>query len=138
MNHRSRLCYFTIDCDDLDEGMKFWGAALSATSEEDVTKPKRTIYRRLRLPDSDVRLLLQHTTDKKTSKTRMHLDIETDNVEAEVQRLEALGAVRHDHQQLRGFDFWVMLDPWGNEFCVLQERFPDLLAQRPPHQAVGN
>ncbi len=137
MNHRSRLCYFTIDCDDLDEGTKFWSGALNATSEEDPTKPKRTIYRKLRLPDSEIRLLLQHTTDQKTSKTRMHLDIETDDVEAEVERLEALGAVRHDHQQLRGFDFWVMLDPWGNEFCVLQEVFPDLLAQRPPHQTAG-
>jgi hypothetical protein len=48
----------------------------------------------------------------------MHLDLETDNIEAEVQRLETLGAARWDHQQERGYDFWVMRDPWGNEFCV--------------------
>lgn len=58
--------------------------------------------------------------------------LETDDVEAEVQRLEALGATRWDHQQLRGFDFWVMRDPWGNEFCVLQTEFPALLAGRRP------
>ena len=46
-------------------------------------------------------------------------------------RLEQLGATRHDHQQLRGFDFWVLRDPWQNEFCVLQTTFPDLLSQRP-------
>jgi hypothetical protein len=60
----------------------------------------------------------------------MHLDLETDDVEAEVRRLEALGATHYDHQQERGFDFWVMRDPWGNEFCVLQPNFPELLAWR--------
>ncbi len=85
---------------------------------------------RLRLPDSDIRVLLQHTTDQKCGKERMHLDIETDDVEAEVQRLEALGATRWDHQQERGYDFWVLRDPWSNEFCVLQPEFPELLARR--------
>ena len=66
----------------------------------------------------------------------MHIDLETDNVEAEVERLEALGAVRWDHQQERGFDFWVLRDPWGNEFCVLQEEFPELLAKRRAWSAV--
>jgi hypothetical protein len=90
------------------------------------------VYRRLRLPDSETRILLQKTSDEKTSKERMHLDLETDDVEAEVKRLEALGATRWDHQQERGFDFWVMRDPWSNEFCVLQTEFPELLAQRQP------
>jgi hypothetical protein len=80
----------------------------------------------------EIRILLQKTNDKKTSKERMHLDLETDDVEAEVKRLEALGAIRWDHQQERGFDFWVMHDPWNNEFCVLQPTFPELLARREP------
>jgi hypothetical protein len=37
-------------------------------------------------------VLLQRTDDEKLAKERMHLDLETDDVEAEVQRLEALGA----------------------------------------------
>jgi len=45
---------------------------------------------------------------------------------------KTLGATRYDHQQERGYDFWVLRDPWANEFCVLQINFPDLLAQRPP------
>lgn len=84
------------------------------------------------MPDSEIRILLQKTDDPKTSKERMHLDLETDDVEAEVKRLETLGATRWDHQQERGFDFWVMRDPWANEFCVLQIEFPELLAQRTP------
>jgi Glyoxalase/Bleomycin resistance protein/Dioxygenase superfamily. len=130
-HHRSRLCHLVIDCDDLDRAVQFWSAALDAT-EEPLRETSRHIYRRLRLPDSEVRILLQRTDDLKVSKERMHLDIETDDVEAEVARLKALGATPWDHQQERGYDFWVMRDPWGNEFCVLQTEFPELLASRRP------
>ena len=129
--HRSRFAHFVIDVDDLDQGVEFWSAALGAI-EEPVSDQSRHIYRKLRLPDADIRILLQRTDDEKLSKERMHLDLETDDVEAEVQRLEALGAHRCDHQVQRGFDFWVLQGPWGNEFCVLQPEFPELLAARPP------
>jgi uncharacterized glyoxalase superfamily protein PhnB len=129
--HRSRVCHFVLDCNDLDNAVTFWAAALDAT-EEPVSEGSRAVYRRLRLPDSDIRILLQFTDDPKTSKERMHLDLETDDVEAEVQRLEALGATRWDHQQERGYDFWVLRDPWDNELCVLQAEFPRLLARRRP------
>ena len=129
--HRSRLCHFVIDVEDLDEGVTFWSAALGATNEP-LLDTSNKIYRRLRLPNSDIRILLQRTDDPKIKKERMHLDLETDNVEAEVKRLEALGAKRWDHQQERGYDFWVMRDPWENEFCVLQTNFEELLDARPP------
>jgi hypothetical protein len=77
-------------------------------------------------------VLLQRTDDEKVAKERMHLDLETDDIEAEVQRPEALGATRCDHQQEGGFDFWVMRDLWGNELCVLHPNFPELLARRRP------
>ncbi len=130
-HHRSRLSQFVIDCDDLDRAVEFWSAALDA-NEELLSEQSRHIYRRLRLPDSEIRVLLQRTNDEKVAKNRMHLDLETDDVEAEVQRLEALGATRHTHQQERDYDFWVLRDPWSNEFCVLQPEFPELLARRRP------
>jgi predicted enzyme related to lactoylglutathione lyase len=133
--HRSRLTHFVIDVDDLDAAVRFWSAALDAT-EEELPEASQPVYRTLRLPDAEIRILLQLTHDKKTSKERMHLDIETDDVDAEVARLEALGASRYDHQQERGYDFWVMRDPWGNEFCVLQPEFPELLARRRPWPAI--
>jgi Glyoxalase-like domain len=109
------------------------GGSLTGPRCGPVTRRARAaLYRKLRLPDSNIRILLQKTSDKKTSKERMHLDLETDDVEAEVRRLEALGATRWDHQKERGFDFWVMRDPWLNEFCVLQPEFPELLAKRTP------
>jgi predicted enzyme related to lactoylglutathione lyase len=129
--HRSRLCHFVIDVSDLDSGVAFWSAALNAT-EELVPAISSHIYRKLRIPDCETRILLQKTSDAKTSKERMHLDLEADDVEAEVRRLESLGATRWDHQRERGFDFWVLRDPWQNEFCVLQPEFPDLLAQQAP------
>lgn len=128
-SHRSRLCQFVIDVDNLDQGVAFWSAALDA-EEDPISESSQRLYRRLRLPDSEIRILLQATSDTKTHKERMHLDIEADDVEAEVARLEALGATRWDHQQERGFDFWVLRDPWGNEFCVLQPNFPKLLSRR--------
>lgn len=135
--HRSRICHFVIDVPDLDQGVTFWTGALDGV-EEETSETSRQIYRRIRLPDSEIRILLQKTGDRKTSKERMHIDLETDNVEDEVKRLEALGAVRWDHQQERGFDFWVLQDPWGNEFCVLQEEFPELLAGRRAWSAMDN
>lgn len=129
LSHRSRLCHIVIDVGDLDSGMRFWAAVLGAP-EEPLPESSRHIYRRLRLPDAEIRVLLQLTKDPKTSKERIHLDLEADDVEAEVQRVEALGAVRWNHQRERGHDFWVLRDPWGNEFCILQTHFPELLAQR--------
>lgn len=128
--HVSRVAQFVIDVGDLDEGVAFWSAVLDAI-EEPLGADSMSIYRRLKLPDSDIRVLLQRTDDSKASKERMHIDLETNDIDAEVRRLEALGATRWDHQQERDHDFWVLRDPWGNEFCVLPPEFPALLAQRP-------
>ena len=68
--------------------------------------------------------LLQHTTDPKAGKERMHLDLETDDVEADVRRLEQLGATRYDHQQRRGLDFWVMRDPSGERVLRAADNLP--------------
>lgn len=130
-HHRSRLCQFVIDVDDLQRGVDFWSTALQAV-EEPISSNSTPVYRRLRLPDSEIRILLQLTADAKTHKGRIHLDLETDDVDAEIARLEVIGATRWDHQHERGYDFWVLRDPWGNEFCVLNPNFPDLLSQRPP------
>lgn len=130
-HHRSRVCHFVMDCDDLERAVAFWSAALDAT-EEELPETSRPVYRRLRLPDSQIRILLQRTDDVKTSKERMHIDLEADDVEAEVARLERLGAIRWDHQQDGESGFWVLRDSWGNEFCVLRSEFPDLLRERRP------
>jgi hypothetical protein len=56
-HHRSRVCQFGIDGDDLDGGVAFWSAALDA-AEEPLSERRRHSYRRLRLPDAEIRVLL--------------------------------------------------------------------------------
>ena len=88
--HKSRLSNIIIDCqtDDIDAASKFWAAAIGRTvkPEEDSTEP----YRLLVGPEGEMKILVQAVEHQ----SRVHLDIETDNVEAEVERLERLGAKR--------------------------------------------
>ncbi len=128
MPQHTRLCHFVIDVSDLEHGAAFWTAALGAV-DEPLPEVSSGVYRHLRLADSEIAVLLQKTNDEKVSKERMHLDLEADDVEAEVKRLEKLGATRWDHQQERGFDFWVMRDPWENEFCILQSNDPNVASK---------
>jgi hypothetical protein len=67
---------------------------------------------------------------KVAHESRLHLDIETDDIEAEVQRLEKLGAMRV--KQIRSW--WVMEAPTSQRFCVVRVQSPDFerLATRWP------
>jgi hypothetical protein len=55
VTHRSRLVHVVIDVDDLDQGVALWPAALGAT-DEPLRPASRHVYRRLRLPDADIRV----------------------------------------------------------------------------------
>lgn len=109
--HYSVLSQIIIDCDNLEAGVRFWSAALG----RDVASRESSYVFLQRLP-GEITIGLQEVAEPKTAKSRMHLDFMSDNVEAEVQRLEALGATR----QAQVETWWVMLDPCGNEFCVLR------------------
>lgn len=115
MAHRSRLGSIGIDCDDLEAGVRFWSQALSLTEGD-----RNDRYVDLAEPVGGLRIFLQKVPEPKTCKSRVHLDIESDDVEAEVRRLEGLGA--------RGIErvgtWWIMEDPCGNEFCVVEPETP--------------
>lgn len=71
-------------------------------------------------PDRMPGLLFVPVPEGKTSKNRLHPDFRPDDQEAEVARLLSLGARRADSAR---DEHWVtLLDPEGNEFCVLGER----------------
>jgi predicted enzyme related to lactoylglutathione lyase len=57
----------------------------------------------------------------KTAKNRCHIDFETDAREAEVERLVSAGAVKVEDHAWEGFNWTVMRDPEGNEFCVASQ-----------------
>jgi hypothetical protein len=63
-------------------------------------------------------VILQRVPEPKQGKVRIHFDLRVDDVEAEVQRLEVLGARRIDVGQADDVTWVPMADPEGNEFCV--------------------
>ncbi len=106
-----------IDCapDRMDEGVEFWGKALNMPPEtgRDVSDP----YIFLEGRAGGFFVLLQRVNDD----SRIHLDFETDDVEAEVRRLEALGARRKEQMD----SFWIMEAPSGHVFCVVPPQSDD-------------
>ena len=88
--HRSRLSTFVLDCkvDDLEAAAAFWSQALG----RDVLPPEPDEPNYLRIASSEDEPILY--VQKVDHDSRIHLDIETDDLEAEVARLEALGARR--------------------------------------------
>jgi len=65
-------------------------------------------------------LLFLKVDDAKTVKNRLHIDLRPDDQQAEVERLEALGAARVSVGQTAEATWVVLADPEGNEFCVLR------------------
>jgi hypothetical protein len=72
--------------------------------------------------DNGPGLAFQRVPERKISKNRLHLDLYTPDVEAEVERCLALGATRLWVGEDPDDVFVVLADPQGNEFCIcLQE-----------------
>ena len=111
--HKSKLVTAVIDCqtDDLTEAALFWSAALGRQADLS-DDPATEKYVRVGSGNEELIVLLQ----KVPHASRVHLDIETDNIEAEVARLEALGAKRIEKIKT----WWVMEAPTGHRFCVVR------------------
>ena len=73
-------------------------------------------------------LLFGRVPDEKAGKNRLHIDLRPDDQEAEVARIEGLGARRTDVGQSADVTWVVLADPEGNEFCVLRALTPAELA----------
>src|ERR1700693_3372801 len=111
--HKSKLGGFIIDCqtDDLDGAAQFWGAALGMPVRE-LPAEEAALYKRLEDSHHGLNIEVQ----KVSHASRVHLDIETDDVEAEVRRLEGVGA-----QRIQAFHAcWVLEAPTGQRFCVVR------------------
>ena len=115
--HKSKLGGFIIDCqtDDLDAAASFWSNALGMPLRElpgDEGKKYRGLDDTAHGLDIEVQIVRHES--------RVHLDIETDNMDAEVARLEQLGARKVQQVQT----WWVMEAPTGQRFCVVRARSP--------------
>jgi predicted enzyme related to lactoylglutathione lyase len=117
--HKSRLAGFIIDCQsDLEEATAFWSAALGL-------KPRTAaahdpLYRTLDTGPEGLHIEVQQVEHP----SRVHLDIEADDIEAEVRRLEKLGARRIGTVR----NWCVMQAPTGQRFCVVAPERADFAA----------
>jgi predicted enzyme related to lactoylglutathione lyase len=101
----------TFDASDPERLANFWAAALEWELRDGFVMS----------PSGAPRLNFERVPESKTVKNRVHLDINADDREGYVQRLMALGARKElDVEDASGEYSWtVMLDPEGNEFCVV-------------------
>jgi predicted enzyme related to lactoylglutathione lyase len=108
-----------IDCADLERSAQFWAAALGYTAGPATTGPYRSLTP---VSGAGIDLLLQFVPDAKRQKNRVHLDLRTPDLAAEVDRVLALGATLLTGQAVveDGWRWHILADPDGNEFCVLQ------------------
>jgi len=114
--HKSQLAGFIIDCktEDLDAAADFWSAALGMKRAKADTPPA-TSYVHLEKKDPNG---LHIEVQQVSHESRVHIDIESDDIEAEVARLEKLGAKR-----LRKIETWVVMEaPTGQRFCVVRAK----------------
>lgn len=118
--HRSRLATIVIDCQtqDVDAAASFWSQALGWNIQP--LDPDGPQYRLFDTPPDQPTVVVQAVAHP----SRVHLDIETDDLEAEVRRLEQLGARRVQFVKR----WWVMEAPTGQRFCVVQPQRPDFPA----------
>lgn len=111
--HKSKLAGFIIDCQtgDLASAAGFWSQALGMEIQA-LPGEEGEKYVRLVDPSDAMHIEVQSVSHP----SRVHLDIEADDIDAEVHRLEALGAKRI--QQVH--TWWVMEAPTGQRFCVVR------------------
>ena len=119
MPHRSRLAGFIIDCnvEDLDAAATFWSSAIGATVADRDAGDGDVEYQMFGNTPGDLHVEVQ----KVDHPSRVHLDIEADDIDAEAARLEALGAKKVAFVKR----WWVMEAPTGQRFCVVKMHHPE-------------
>lgn len=121
MSHRSRLTAVLVDVPAADhEGAAtFWSSALGKTGKRSEKFPE---YHVLGEVTPGIEFMIQSTGD---ATPRIHIDIETDDIDAEVNRLKALGA-----QEVERLHGWVIMrDPAGTVFCVVGIQVKEMFDQ---------
>ena len=108
-----------VDCADLERAARFWTAALGYVAEGSGGGRYQSL---LPADGPGVEILLQRTTDPKHGKNRVHLDLRTRDLDAEMARVTQLGATVLTTSPVteHGWTWHILADPDGNEFCVLQ------------------
>lgn len=118
----------TFDCADALVVGRFWAAALGRPLDPNASSDFASIGMPGHRDTSGWHLgdeqtwLFARVPEPKVAKNRMHLDLAAPDREAEVVRLVELGATRVADVNEWGYEWTVMQDPEGNEFCVADLR----------------
>jgi hypothetical protein len=109
-----QLGNITFDCDNPARLAEFWSALTGYTVQD-----SNPFMARLAPADgSRPHLLFIKVPEPKTVKNRVHVDFGADELEADIERLVGLGATRLGRHSGFGFEWEVLGDPEGNEFCI--------------------
>jgi hypothetical protein len=129
-----RIDAIVFDCRDAAPLARFWSAALGwAVSPYDEAELDRLARKGVYDPEDDPSVMLEppedsdlpvifftEVSEERVGKNRVHLDLVADrDHEAEIERLESLGAKLRNWVEEDGEIWAVMADPEGNEFCVM-------------------
>jgi hypothetical protein len=128
----ARLKDIVFDCDHPASLARFWAAALDGYEvapydDEEIARLQSLGYKGpeddpgviVEGPPGAPRVYCQLVPEGKTAKNRCHLDLWSDDLEAEAARFESLGATRLVHQMDHS-DIVSLADPAGNEFCLIR------------------
>ena len=121
MTHRSRLTAVLIDVPSADHDTEtaFWSQALGHEGKRLHNHPE---YSFLGQVTPGIEFMVQATGEPTP---RVHIDIESDDIDAEVERLKNLGAVEVE----RVHSWVIMRDPAGIAFCVVKVQVQDMFDQ---------
>ena len=128
---KNKIASVTFDCADALVVGRFWSAALGRPLDPEASSDFATIGFAGRRDsvgwapverEGDPTWMFAKVPEPKTAKNRLHLDLMTPDPEAEIARLVGLGATRVADVEEYGYEWTVMADPEGNEFCVAKAR----------------
>jgi len=108
-----------IDCADLGRSARFWTEVLGYTAPASIG---RRYCKLLPADGRGLEVLLQRVPETKLGKNRLHLDLRTADLAAELARLLAAGAtlLSQTPTEEDGWRWHILADPDGNEFCLLK------------------
>jgi predicted enzyme related to lactoylglutathione lyase len=117
-----RVDGLVIDGADTVALARFWAAMFDTEVASIVNEgePNEAHYVDVAATDGTPLLRFQRVPEAKRLKNRLHLDIEVEELDPAIARVETLGGSLI--QPLRteyGYDFAIMGDPEGNEFCLI-------------------
>jgi predicted enzyme related to lactoylglutathione lyase len=116
----------TLDVNNPKLMINFWSSILryELDSSDQFEDPEQVYWYLVDPADKGTRLLIQQVREPVTAKSRIHIDVHVDDIEAEAERAINMGAKRVDPTPMTEFGAtWIrMLDPEGNHFCFVLNR----------------